>query len=213
MFERAEKKQVPPVSHCEHNWAMYGVAAGHKLWSQFCGLCKSDRYDDVECLMDWKNTREVLEKVSRPDYTAQRWEDVLQEVYNQFPDGSDEYSSRLSSARTITPASSGSTRGVPIVSDVKIIHKTVVGFKGTHSGLVDVQVLRENSTDDIPPWGNDDDDGEEEVEVGDDEYVSDYRLNNSEIEYKKVSAKRHSSMNRSLGAEMESRKTLAFPLL
>ena len=81
-FVRAEKKHKPPQSHCDHNFAMAGIAAGQKLWGRLTGLVRSDRYDDLCSLMEWKNYRHNLAEVARPDYNFSNIEDVYPLYYD-----------------------------------------------------------------------------------------------------------------------------------
>ncbi|ODM98797.1 hypothetical protein Ocin01_07874 [Orchesella cincta] len=76
------------MNRCEVSWAMFGVAAGHKLWSRHAGLCRSGKSPDLRSVLQFKCGRKPLNPVGRPDYNFEEisemkrpWEpDSLKEV-------------------------------------------------------------------------------------------------------------------------------------
>jgi len=78
-FKTAERDATKTRSyhnHCMRNFAMWGIAAGHQLWSRYAGLARNGSFELVERLIEWKHRRTPLPKVPRPDYAAQRVADV-----------------------------------------------------------------------------------------------------------------------------------------
>jgi tetratricopeptide (TPR) repeat protein len=200
-FERLEKKIKPPHSHCNNNLAMWGISAGQKLWSRFTGLIRGDQYDDICGLMEWKNRRATLPGVARPNYDTQYIEDVYKEFNPEAYEDEDTTGGFVTASEEDGSRGSGSSPG----SADKKIRRSVV-FQDN------LQMMDEEGESDIVPIHihNDPDDYE---------FLSDYNSGgedrrisqNQEALYRKISAKRSSSMNRSLSIAMEERKSLSFP--
>jgi hypothetical protein len=180
---------------------MWGISAGQKLWSRFTGLIRGDQYDDICGLMEWKNRRAALPGVARPNYDTQYIEDVYKEFNPEAYEDEDTTGGFVTASEEDGSRGSGSSPG----SADKKIRRSVV-FQDN------LQMMDEEGESDIVPIHihNDPDDYE---------FLSDYNSGgedrrisqNQEALYRKISAKRSSSMNRSLSIAMEERKSLSFP--
>ena len=171
------------------------------------GLVRSDRYSDLSSLMEWKNQRHILLEVPRPNYHVENIDDVYPLMYNPRPYPKHVGQSRhLHVINSLRPGSYG---------DAKRGHS--VAFIGTLS-----QAKRKEEERDSEIQFTDDDveDGDEMVPVTpevDDTFMSDYAHRKSppeeivtEADKRRVSQKRHSSMQSSLSVQMEQRRSLSF---
>lgn len=141
--------------HCDRTFGMWGIAAGHQLWSRFAGLARSDTYQSVAGLIDWKCRRTLFPKVPRPNYKADRIEDVYDPYHIEEDDDGEENEGDEDTTSPLDLEVSNSQQSI----------------KKSHSGSSSPSV----TSDMVYPLGNLRESGEFDIAV--EEYMSD--LNHS----------------------------------
>jgi len=203
-FSRLEQIYKPPHSHCNNNLAMWGISAGQRLWSRFAGLVRNDSYEDISALMEWKNRREALPAVRRPNYSVEDIEETFAryDPAQYLIEDTTEASSVENRSRSLSPSEeeehgSDSDPTSPLYGLRK-------SFRNSDY----------DDTDVVPVSSG--------VQFADytDGFMSDYTEGEGERDspvdnplYKRSIANRMSRMGTSLGDAMKSRKSLTFPTL